>query len=254
MHEKERDMSNGPAERVAIVTGAARGIGLAIARRLCADGLRVALADVDASTALTAAAALGDHTLPVACNVADPADVNALVATVLDRWGHIDVLVNNAGIVGPNKPLVDVTDDEWARTLAVNLTGVFNCCRAVAPHMLEAGWGRIVNVASIAGKEGNPNLAAYSATKAAVIGLTKSLGKELAATEIRVNCIAPAVIETEILAQATPETVAYMVSRIPLGRPGRAEEVAALVAWLASAECSFSTGAVYDISGGRATY
>jgi 2-dehydro-3-deoxy-L-rhamnonate dehydrogenase (NAD+) len=164
------------------------------------------------------------------------------------------VLVNNAGIVGPNKPLVDVADDEWARTLAINLTGVFNCCRAVVPHMAEAGWGRIVNVASIAGKEGNPNLAAYSATKAAVIGLTKSLGKELATTEIRVNCIAPAVIETEILAQATPATVAYMVSKIPLGRPGRAEEVAALVAWLASAECSFSTGAVYDISGGRATY
>jgi 3-oxoacyl-[acyl-carrier protein] reductase len=247
-------MSTPPAEPVAIVTGAARGIGLAIARRLCADGLRVALADVDASTALTAAAMLGDRALPVACNVADPADVNALVATVLARWGRVDVLVNNAGIVGPNKPLIDVTDDEWARTLAVNLTGVFNCCRAVTPHMLEAGWGRIVNVASIAGKEGNPNLAAYSATKAAVIGLTKSLGKELATTEIRVNCIAPAVIETEILAQATPETVAYMVSRIPLGRPGRTEEVAALVSWLASAECSFSTGAVYDISGGRATY
>jgi NAD(P)-dependent dehydrogenase (short-subunit alcohol dehydrogenase family) len=247
-------MSTPPAEQVAIVTGAARGIGLAIARRLCADGLRVALADVDASTALTAAAMLGDRAMPVACNVADSADVNVLVATVLARWGRVDVLVNNAGIVGPNKPLVDVTDDEWARTLAVNLTGVFNCCRAVTPHMLEAGWGRIVNVASIAGKEGNPNLAAYSATKAAVIGLTKSLGKELATTEIRVNCIAPAVIETEILAQATPETVAYMVSRIPLGRPGRTEEVAALVSWLASAECSFSTGAVYDISGGRATY
>lgn len=247
-------MSTSPAEQVAIVTGAARGIGLAIARRLCADGLRVALADIDASTALTAATALGGRALPVACNVADSTAVNAMVATVLDRWGRIDVLVNNAGIVGPNKPLIEVADDEWARTLAVNLTGVFNCCRAVVPHMLEAGWGRIVNVASIAGKEGNPNLAAYSATKAAVIGLTKSLGKELATTEIRVNCIAPAVIETEILAQATPETVAYMVSKIPLGRPGRAEEVAALVAWLASAECSFSTGAVYDISGGRATY
>jgi 2-dehydro-3-deoxy-L-rhamnonate dehydrogenase (NAD+) len=247
-------MNNSPAAQVAIVTGAARGIGLAIARRLCADGRHVALVDVDVSTAITAAAALGDCALPLACNVADSTAVNAMVATVLDKWGRIDVLVNNAGIVGPNKPLVDVADDEWARTLAINLTGVFNCCRAVVPHMAEAGWGRIVNVASIAGKEGNPNLAAYSATKAAVIGLTKSLGKELATTEIRVNCIAPAVIETEILAQATPATVAYMVSKIPLGRPGRAEEVAALVAWLSSAECSFSTGAVYDISGGRATY
>lgn len=164
------------------------------------------------------------------------------------------MLVNNAGIVGPNKPLVEVTNEEWASVLAINLTGVFNCCRAVVPQMIANDWGRIVNIASIAGKEGNPFLAAYSTTKAAVIGLTKSLGKELATTNIRVNCVTPAVIETEILAQMTQETIDYMVAKIPMGRPGKVTEVAALVAWLASDECTFSTGAVFDVSGGRATY
>jgi 2-dehydro-3-deoxy-L-rhamnonate dehydrogenase (NAD+) len=164
------------------------------------------------------------------------------------------VLVNNAGIVGPNKPLTEVSDEEWAQVLAVNLTGVFNCCRAVVPQMQANDWGRIVNIASIAGKEGNPYLAAYSTTKAAVIGLTKSLGKELATTNVRVNCVTPAVIETEILAQMTQETIDYMVAKIPMGRPGKVTEVAALVSWLASDECSFSTGAVFDVSGGRATY
>ncbi len=186
--------------------------------------------------------------------MADPASVNAAVAAVVAAWGRLEVLVNNAGIVGPNKPLLEVADDEWARVVSINLNGVFHCCRAAVPHMLTGKWGRVVNIASIAGKEGNPNLAAYSATKAAVIGLTKSLGKELALTAVRVNAIAPAVIETELLQQSTAETREYMVSRIPMGRPGRSEEVAALVSWLASDECSFSTGAVYDISGGRATY
>ena len=241
-------------QRVAIVTGAARGIGLAVAQRLVADGLQVALLDRDEAATREAAASIGEGTQPFICDIADSASVNATIAAVVARWGRIDVLVNNAGIVGPNKPLIEVGDEEWARVVAINLNGAFYCCRAAAPEMLKHDWGRIVNIASIAGKEGNPNLAGYSATKAAVIGLTKSLGKELALTGVRVNAIAPAVIETEILEQATPETRAYMVSRIPMGRPGRSEEVAALVSWLASEECSFSTGAVYDISGGRATY
>jgi len=241
-------------QRVAIVTGAARGIGLAVAQRLVADGLQVALLDRDEAATREAAASLGAGAQPFICDIADSASVNATIAAVVARWGRIDVLVNNAGIVGPNKPLIEVGDEEWARVVAINLNGAFYCCRAAAPEMLKHDWGRIVNIASIAGKEGNPNLAGYSATKAAVIGLTKSLGKELALTGVRVNAIAPAVIETEILEQATPETRAYMVSRIPMGRPGRSEEVAALVSWLASEECSFSTGAVYDISGGRATY
>lgn len=240
--------------RVAVVTGAARGIGLAVAQRLVADGLRVAVLDRDAPAATAAAQGLGAQARAFPCDVADPASVNAAVAAVIAAWGRLDILVNNAGIVGPNKPLIEVADDEWARVVSINLNGVFHCCRAAVPHMLTGNWGRVVNIASIAGKEGNPNLAAYSATKAAVIGLTKSLGKELALTAVRVNAIAPAVIETELLQQSTAETREYMVSRIPMGRPGRSEEVAALVSWLASDECSFSTGAVYDISGGRATY
>ena len=241
-------------DRVAVVTGAARGIGFAVAQRLVASGHRVAVVDRDVEKAREAVAALGEQALAFECDVADSASVDATVAKVVGAWGRLDVLVNNAGIVGPNKPLTEVADDEWGRTLAINLSGVFYCCRAAVPRMLVNDWGRIVTIASIAGKEGNPNLAAYSATKAAVIGLTKSLGKELATTNVRVNCVTPAVIETEILEQATPETRAYMVSRIPMGRPGRSEEVAAMVDWLASDACSFSTGAVFDISGGRATY
>lgn len=241
-------------DRVAIVTGAARGIGLAIAQRLHRDGLQVALVDRDAATVQNAAAAMGERAHAFPCDIASSAAVNALVATVREQCGPISVLVNNAGIVGPNKPLVEVSDEEWANVVAINLNGAFYLQRAVVPQMVAAGWGRIVNIASIAGKEGNPNMAGYSSTKAAVIGLTKSLGKELATTGICVNAVAPAVIETEILEQATPATREYMISRIPMGRAGQADEVAALVSWLASDECSFSTGAVYDISGGRATY
>jgi 2-dehydro-3-deoxy-L-rhamnonate dehydrogenase (NAD+) len=241
-------------ERVAIVTGAARGIGRAIAERLVQDGLRVAVVDLDGAAANASAQEMGERAMAVRCDITDSAAVNAMVWHVVATWGRVDVLVNNAGIVGPNKPLTEVADDEWHAVIGVNLDGTFYCCRAVVPHMLAHEWGRIVTIASIAGKEGNPYLSAYSTTKAAVIGLTKSLGKELATTNIRVNCVTPAVIETEILTQMTQETVDYMVAKIPMGRPGKVTEVAALVSWLAGDECSFSTGAVFDVSGGRATY
>ena len=186
----------------------------------------------------------------------DTVDISdgSAVEALRDRLGQIDIIVNSAGIVGPNKPTWEISDDEWKQTIDINLGGTFQLLRAFVPAMVERGWGRIVNIASIAGKEGNPNLAAYSASKAAVIGLTKSIGKELATTGVLVNSIAPAVIATEMNALNTPEVLEYMISKIPMSRTGTAAEVAALVAWLSSEECSFSTGACYDISGGRATY
>ncbi|MDQ1556077.1 MAG: 2-dehydro-3-deoxy-L-rhamnonate dehydrogenase [Actinomycetota bacterium] len=223
--------------RTAIITGGMSGIGAACATRLSADGVRVITFDL---------AGGADYSLDV--SKAD--EVDAAVAAA----GPVDILINCAGIVGPNKPFWETTTAEWQKTFDVNVNGVFNLCRAVVPGMKERGWGRIVNLASIAGKEGNPNLAAYSASKAAVIGLTKALGKELATSGVLVNAIAPAVIETPMNATNTPEVLEYMVSRIPMGRLGQATEVAALVSWLASDEVSFSTAAVYDISGGRATY
>jgi 2-dehydro-3-deoxy-L-rhamnonate dehydrogenase (NAD+) len=234
--------------KTALVTGAARGIGKAIAARLLKDGFSVIVADLDEAAGRETASAL--QAVPICVDVADPESVLAMV----EKSGPVDVLVNNAGIAGKAASIAEYPEQEWRRVLAVNLDGVFYCCKAVLPGMLKRGSGRIVNVASIAGKEGNPYMPAYSAAKAGVIGLTKSLAKEVATKGILVNCVAPAVIHTEILDQLTEEAVNYMVAKIPMGRVGQPEEVAALVAWLASEDCSFSTGAAFDISGGRATY
>lgn len=240
--------------RVAIVTGAARGIGAAIAERLAADGATVAVADVDEAAANDQAARMGGAAFGLGVDVTDFESARAMVEAVVGRAGHLDILVNNAGISGLSVPLADYPLDEWRRVLSIDLDGVFHCCRAAVPHLQARGYGRIVNVASIAGKEGNPNLSAYSAAKAGVIGLTKSLGKELATSGVLVNCVTPAVIATAMNSTVSEETLRYMLSKIPMGRSGEVQEVAALVAWLASDECSFSTGAVFDISGGRATY
>jgi NAD(P)-dependent dehydrogenase (short-subunit alcohol dehydrogenase family) len=240
----------------AVITGAARGIGFATAQRLLASGARVSLWDFDAPALVAAEKQLGDpdnvHAIEV--DITDEPSVAAATAVTRERLGGIDLLVNNAGIAGVNKKLWECSPAEWRAVMELDLFAVYLCCRAIVPLMLEKNAGRIVNVASIAGKEGNPNASHYSAAKAGVIGLTKSLGKELATTGIRVNCITPAVIETEILKQCSPEHVKYMLSKIPLGRPGTVDEVASLIAWLCTDECSFTTGAVFDISGGRATY
>ena len=245
-------------QRTALVTGSARGIGQAIAKRLTVDGFCVVVADIDEAAARATAEQLaaGDSTRAFALpmDVSDPASVQALVAAVLERCGQIDVLVNNAGIVGAAQPVATYPIADWRRIMSINLDGVFYCCQAVLPSMLQRGQGRIINMASISGKEGNAGLAAYSTSKAGVIGLTKSLAKEVATRGILVNCITPAIIETELLQQMGPEVVASLVAKIPMGRPGQPTEVAALVSWLASDECTFSTGAVFDLSGGRATY
>lgn len=242
----------------AIVTGAARGIGRAIAERLLQDGFTVAIADVNFAEAQSTSAQLAQSTggdaFAVYVDVTDSSSIRTMISDVLARIGQIDVLVNNAGIIGPEGPTVECPEDGWARVMAINLTGTFLCCQAVLPSMLAQGSGRIINVASIAGKEGNPSLAPYSTSKAGVIGFTKALGKEMATQNIYVNCVTPALIETELLQQVTDDARAYMVSKIPMGRIGQAKEVAALISWLASDECTFSTGAVFDISGGRATY
>lgn len=243
--------------RVAIITGAARGIGAAIAQRLADDGMSVAVADLDLSAAEVQAERVrstGGAAYAVQVDVADPTSARRMADEVASREGRLDVLVNNAGIAGLSAPTSEYPEAEWRRVLSVDLDGVFFCCKAVLPHLQRDGYGRIVNIASISGKEGNPNMAAYSSAKAGVIGFTKALGKELATTGILVNCVTPAVVETEILKQLTEDAVRYMVSKIPMGRTGKPEEIAALVSWLASEECSFSTGAVFDISGGRATY
>ncbi len=226
--------------RTAIVTGGLQGIGAAIVERLEASGAKVLVWDVAAKTG-----AAGDS---------DAAAVERATAKALADLGKIDVLVNNAGIAGLNLSTAEYPVEEWERVLRINLTSQFLCCRALAPHMAKRKYGRIVNIASIAGKEGNPNAVAYSASKAGVIALTKSLGKELARTGVLVNCVTPAAAKTAIFDQMTEEHISYMLSKIPMNRFVTVEEIAALVCWLASEDCSFSTGAVFDISGGRATY
>ena len=239
--------------RVALVTGAARGIGLAIATRFVAEGARVALVDIDRGVE-GAAKGLGEGALGLTADVTVTAEVERVVTSVHQRWGRLDVVVNNAGITGGSKLTWEVSDEEWQRVLAVDLTSVFLVSRAAVQVMLGQGSGRIVNIASIAGKEGNPTLVPYSTAKAGVIGFTKALAKEVATRGILVNAVAPAVIGTDMVRQMSQATVDMLIAKIPMGRIGRPEEVAALVTWLASDECSFSTGAVYDLSGGRATY
>jgi 3-oxoacyl-[acyl-carrier protein] reductase len=241
-------------QKTALVTGAARGIGLAIASRLAADGARVALLDLDGAAADAAAKRVGGGAIALAADVTRAADVDAAVHRVVAEWGRLDILVNNAGITGRSFPIWELSDEDWRRVIDADLTSVFLCCRAAVRVMLGQGSGRIINIASIAGKEGNPTLVPYSAAKAGVIGLTKALAKEVCTRGILVHAIAPAVIGTELLRQMEKSTVDLLVSKIPMGRVGRPEEVAALAAWLASDDCSFTTGAVHDLSGGRATY
>ena len=246
--------STAPEQCVAIVTGAARGIGAAVARQLASDGFRVAVADINLDAAQAAAGEVGERATAVRLDVTDPESWRAAVDEVIQKLGPITALVNNAGIAGRSAPAWELSIEEWQQVIAIDLSGVFYGCRTVLPGMMEAGYGRIVNIASIAGKEGNPNASPYSAAKAGVIGLTKSLAKEVATNGVLVNAVTPAVIATPILEQVSQEHIAYMTSRIPMGRVGQPEEVANLVSFLCSDRISFSTGAVFDISGGRATY
>ena len=240
--------------RTAVVTGGAAGIGLAVAKRLVLSGARVALWDLDAKALATAAAGLGHGTHTQTLDVADAHAVERAAAATAKAFGGIDALVCSAGIAGPNRTTWEFPVDDWKRVFDINVNGLFYCNRAIVPEMMKRDYGRIVNIASVAGKEGNPNASAYSASKAAVIGLTKSIGKELAKTGIRVNCVTPAAVRTAIFDQITQQHIDFMLSKIPMGRFGTVDEIAAMVCWLASEDCSFSTGAVFDLSGGRATY
>jgi NAD(P)-dependent dehydrogenase (short-subunit alcohol dehydrogenase family) len=240
--------------RTAVVTGGAGGIGLAIAQRLGSSGAAVALWDRDATALAKARSAMGGATIMQALDVVDADAVERAAAATAKSLGKIDILVCSAGITGPNATTWEYPVDAWRLVIDVNLNGLFYCNRAVVPFMLKNDYGRIVNIASVAGKEGNANAPAYSTSKAGVIGLTKSLGKELAKTGIRVNCVTPAAVRTAIFDQMTRQHIEFMLAKIPLGRFGSVEEIAAMVCWLASEECSFSTGAVFDLSGGRATY
>ena len=240
--------------QTAIVTGGATGIGEAIAARLAASGARVAIVDLDIEGAERVAGAIGGGAFALRANVTHSAQVEEVVESVLARTGRIDILVNDAGMAGKAAPIWEQTNDDWDRNIALNLTAIFYFCRAVIPHMRSRRYGRIVNIASIAGKEGNPRMVAYSASKAGVIGLTKSLGKEVATDGVCVNAVAPAVVRTRILDQVTPEQVQYMTDKIPMKRTGTPEEIAAVVHFLCGPECSFVTAQCYDASGGRATY
>ena len=242
--------------RTAIVTGGARGIGYSIAQRLLGSGAAVALWDMDAAARETAAAALksSGRVFTAAVDVTDEASIARATDTLIGDSGKIDILVNNAGITGGNAPTWELKPDVWRRVVEVNLVAPYLTCRAIVPHMIAGGYGRIVNIASIAGKEGNPNASHYSASKAGLIGLTKSLAKELAAKGVLVNCVTPAAAKTDLFDQMTQTQIDYMLSKIPMNRFVTVDEIAALVAWLASEDCSFSTGAVFDISGGRAVY
>ena len=242
--------------RVAIVTGGARGIGYAILERLMASGAKAVIWDRDPQAIASATATLQSlgEVHGVEVDITDADSVDAAVKSTIGRFGTIDILVNNAGIAGANKKAWEYTPEEWRQVIDIDLTGVFLCCRGVVPVMLQKSYGRIINIASVAGKEGNPNASHYSAAKAGVIGFTKSLGKELATMGIIVNAVTPAVIETDILKQLQQSHIDYMLSKIPMNRFGKKEEAAALVAWLSSEDCSFTTASVFDLSGGRATY
>lgn len=239
--------------QTAVVTGGARGIGLGIARRLARDGCRVVLWDLDFSRFHPQKVGF-TPLLMQTVDVADPDQVAAAFDLVFQEAGRVDILVNNAGIIGPMQPAWEIPTRTWERVISVNLDSVFHCCRTVAPHMRKYGYGRIVNIASIAAKEGNPNNAAYAAAKAGVIAFTKSLAKELAASGVLVNCVAPTMAETDLLNDMTPEFIDAIKTKIPMGRFVRVEEIAAMVAWIAGPECSFTTGFAFDLSGGRATY
>ena len=240
--------------RHAVITGGAAGLGFAITQRLLASGATVTLWDRDPVAMAGAAQQLGGGVHCVTVDVGDHSSVVDAVRQTLARYSAVDILINCAGITGPNVKLWDYPPEQWLQVMQVNLNGLFYACREIVPLMRLRNYGRIVNIASVAGKEGNPNASAYSASKAAVIALTKSLGKELADTGIRVNCVTPAAVKTAIFDQMSPEHIQFMLSKIPMGRFGEPEEVAAMVAWLCTEECSFSTGAVFDLSGGRATY
>lgn len=240
--------------RTAIVTGAAKGIGNAIARRLLEAGARVAVVDIDQAAAQNEAKAMGKAAVAIQTDVSRAEDVDRMVHTLLERWGKIDILINNAGIVGPNTPVSDLSEEDWDHVLDTNLKSVFLCSRAVIGHMIERKRGAIVSLASIAGKEGNANMTPYSVSKAGIICFTKSLAKEVISHGIRVNCVAPALIETPLVDGMDEEQIDYLTSKIPMGRLGKPEEVAAVVHFLVSDEASFTTGQCYDVSGGRATY
>ncbi|MER9629351.1 SDR family NAD(P)-dependent oxidoreductase [Mesorhizobium sp. M0296] len=241
------------AGRSAVITGGASGIGLAVAQRITGEGGRVSVWDRDAAQIERAKAIVpGLHS--VTLDVADPIAVEAAAGETIEALGAVDVLVTSAAITGPNMTTWEYSVEDWRRVTDININGVFFCNKALVPHMLERNYGRIINIASIAGKEGNPNASAYSTSKAAVIGMTKSLGKELAKTKVTVNCVTPAAVRTAIFQQMSQQHIDFMLSKIPMARFGEVEEVAALICWIASEECSFTTAAVFDVSGGRATY